>query len=306
MILNTCLILWNHAGVFLTPKTINMKFEKMHAAGNDYIYVNLFEEQVENPEELSRRLSDRHFGVGSDGLVLIGPSTEGDFSMQMYNADGSEGLMCGNAARCVGKFLYERGWTTRKEIALHTKSGIKLLQLSVNRQTDIVESIRVNMGGAILSAEAAGSTGIFQSALNRMIDYPVQFDEQKYRITFVSMGNPHAVIFMNDIDELEIEKIGPKIEHLDLFPERTNVEFIEVIDSTHLKMRVWERGSGETLACGSGACAAVVAGVITGRSKSKALVKLKGGILEVAWDKTANQVYLTGDAHFVFKGEVGQ
>lgn len=283
-----------------------MKFEKMQAAGNDYIYVNLFEEQVENPQELSRRLSDRHFGVGSDGLVLIGPSTEGDFSMQMYNADGSEGLMCGNAARCVGKFLYERGWTTRKEIALHTKSGIKLLQLSVNRQTDIVESIRVNMGGAILSAEAAGSAGIFQSALNRMIDYPVQFDEQKYRITFVSMGNPHAVIFMNDIDELEIEKIGPKIEHLDLFPERTNVEFIEVIDSTHLKMRVWERGSGETLACGSGACAAVVAGVITGRSKSKALVKLKGGILEVAWDKTANQAYLTGDAHFVFKGEVGQ
>ena len=281
-----------------------MKFEKMHAAGNDYIYVNLFEEQVENPEELSRRLSDRHFGVGSDGLVLIGPSTEGDFSMQMYNADGSEGLMCGNAARCVGKFLYERGWTTRKEIALHTKSGIKQLQLSVNRQTDIVESIRVNMGSAILSADSAGSTVIFQSALNKMIDYPVQFDEQKYRITFVSMGNPHAVIFMNDIDELEIEKIGPKIEHLDLFPERTNVEFIEVIDSTHLKMRVWERGSGETMACGSGACAAVVAGVITGRSKSKALVKLKGGILEVSWNKTANQVYLTGDAHFVFKGEV--
>ena len=304
MILNTCLILWNHAGVFLTPKTINMKFEKMHAAGNDYIYVNLFEEQVENPEELSRRLSDRHFGVGSDGLVLIGPSVEGDFSMKMYNADGSEGLMCGNAARCVGKFLYERGWTTRKEIALQTKSGIKLLKLSVDRQTDSVESVRVNMGSAILSAEAAGSKGIFQSALNKMIDYPVQFDEQKYRITFVSMGNPHAVIFMNDIDELEIEKIGPKIEHLDLFPERTNVEFIEVIDSTHLKMRVWERGSGETLACGSGACAAVVAGVITGRSKPKASVNLKGGVLEVAWDRSANQVYLTGDAHFVFKGEV--
>lgn len=281
-----------------------MKFEKMHAAGNDYIYVNLFEEQVENPEELSRRLSDRHFGVGSDGLVLIGPSVEGDFSMKMYNADGSEGMMCGNAARCVGKFLYERGWTTRKEIALHTKSGIKMLKLSVNRHTDIVESVRVNMGSALLSAEAAGSTGIFQSALHEMIDYPVQFDEQKYRITFVSMGNPHAVIFMNDIDELEIEKIGPKIEHLDLFPERTNVEFIEVTDSTHLKMRVWERGSGETMACGSGACAAVVAGVITGHNKPKAWVKLKGGVLEVAWDRTANQVYLTGDAHFVFKGEV--
>lgn len=281
-----------------------MKFEKMHAAGNDYIYVNLFEEQVDSPEELSRRLSDRHFGVGSDGLVLIGPSTDRDFSMQMYNADGSEGMMCGNAARCVGKYLYERKLTSQKEIALHTKSGIKHLSLSVNPHTDLVERVRVNMGGAILSADAAGVTAYFQTTLPEMIDYPVEVDDQQYRITFVSMGNPHAVIFMNDIDKLEIEKIGPKIEHLHLFPERTNVEFIEVADSTHLKMRVWERGSGETLACGSGACAALVAGVITHRCEPEATLQAKGGILDVAWDEANNQVFLTGDAHFVFKGEV--
>lgn len=281
-----------------------MKFEKMHAAGNDYIYVNLFEEQVDSPEELSRRLSDRHFGVGSDGLVLIGPSTDGDFSMQMYNADGSEGMMCGNAARCVGKYLYDRRLTSMKKIALHTKSGIKHLSLSVNPRTDLVERVRVNMGAAILSADATGVTAYFQTTLPEMIDYPVEVDDQQYRITFVSMGNPHAVIFMNDIDKLEIEKIGPKIEYFHLFPERTNVEFIEVADSTHLKMRVWERGSGETLACGSGACAALVAGVITHRCEPEATLQAKGGILDVAWDESNNQVFLTGDAHFVFKGEV--
>ncbi|MEN6588189.1 MAG: diaminopimelate epimerase [Proteiniphilum sp.] len=279
-----------------------MRFEKMHAAGNDYIYVNLFEEKVENPGELSRRLSDRHFGVGSDGLVLIGPAEEGgDFSMQMFNADGSEGLMCGNAARCVGKFLYERGLTTRTEIALHTQSGIKYLTLTVDPATGKVERIRVNMGKAAFTASDLLRS---QITLPEMVDYPVQIDEQWYRITFVSMGNPHAVIFMNDMDSLEIEKIGPKIEHLNLFPERTNVEFIEVADRTHLKMRVWERGSGETLACGSGACAAVVAGVITNRCDPKASVQLKGGILEVEWERDHNQVFLTGDAHFVFKGEV--
>jgi len=278
-----------------------MKFEKMHAAGNDYIYVNLFEEKVENPEELSRRLSDRHFGVGSDGLVLIGPAEEGDFSMQMFNADGSEGLMCGNAARCVGKFLYERGLTTRTEIALQTKSGIKYLTLTVNPDTGKVERIRVNMGKA---AFADSDLLRSQVTLPEMVNYPVQMDGREYRITFVSMGNPHAVIFMNDIDSLEIEKIGPKIEHLNLFPERTNVEFIEVMDPAHLKMRVWERGSGETLACGSGACAAVVAGVITNRCDPKAMVQLKGGILEVEWQRDLNQVFLTGDAHFVFKGEI--
>jgi|LSQX01.2.fsa_nt_gb diaminopimelate epimerase len=278
-----------------------MKFEKMHAAGNDYIYVNLFEEKVENPAELSRRLSDRHFGVGSDGLILIGPSGEGDFSMRMFNADGSEGEMCGNAARCVGKYLYERGLTDRREIALSTGSGIKQLSLTVNPVTNLVELIRVNMGNAIFSA---GDTAHFQTTLPEMVNYPVEIDGKAVEITFVSMGNPHAVIFMEDIDTLEIEKIGPKIEHHPLFPERTNTEFIEITDRAHLRMRVWERGSGETLACGSGACASVVAGAVTGRTDPRATVQLKGGVLEVEWDRDLNRVYLTGDAHFVFKGEV--
>lgn len=278
-----------------------MKFEKMHGAGNDYIYVNLFEERVDDPEALSRRVSDRHFGIGSDGLVLIGPDEEGDFSMRMFNADGSEGAMCGNAARCVGKYLYERGLTTKKEIALNTKSGIKHLSLTVNPHSNEVESVHVNMGGAILSDSDLART---QVTLPKMVNYPLQVDDREYPITFVSMGNPHAVIFMNGIDNLEIEKIGPKIEHHPLFPERTNVEFIEVIDRSHLKMRVWERGSGETLACGSGACASLVAGVITNRCDPKASVRLKGGTLEVEWERDDNQVFLTGDAQFVFKGEV--
>lgn len=274
-----------------------MQFEKMQAAGNDYIYVNLFEEQVDNPELLSRRMSDRHFGVGSDGLVLIGPDDEGDFSMKMYNADGSEGSMCGNAARCVGKYLYERGLTSKKEIALNTKSGIKYLSLTVNTDTNEVETVRVNMGKAAFS-----DPGLV--TIPEMVNYPLQVNGQEYPVTFVSMGNPHVVIFMNGIDDLEIEKIGPQIEHHSLFPERTNVEFIEVIDKNHLKMRVWERGSGETLACGSGACASLVAGVITHRCDPKASIQLKGGTLEVEWERENNQVFLTGDAHFVFKGEI--
>lgn len=278
-----------------------MQFEKMQAAGNDYIYVNLFEEQVEDPEVLSRQISDRHFGIGSDGLVLIGPDTEGDFSMKMYNADGSEGAMCGNAARCVGKYLYERGLTTKKEIALNTKSGIKYLSLMINPQSNEVERVRVNMGEAVFSDSDASYPLV---SIPGMVNYPLQVDGHEYPITFVSMGNPHVVIFMDGIDELEIEKIGPQIEHNPLFPQRTNVEFVEVTDRSHLKMRVWERGSGETLACGSGACASLVAGVFTGRCDPKASIQLKGGTLEVEWEKDNNQVFLTGDARFVFRGEI--
>lgn len=274
-----------------------MKFDKMQAAGNDYIYVNLFEERVSNPEELSRSVSDRHFGVGSDGVVLIGPDDVGDFSMRMFNADGSEGAMCGNAARCVGKYLYEKGLTTKTEIALNTKSGIKVLSLQVHPESNEVESVTVNMGEAAFSDLAL-------VAIPDLVNYPLSVDGREYDITFVSMGNPHVVMFMNDIDDIDIEKIGPLIEHHSLFPERTNVEFVEVIDDTHLKMRVWERGSGETFACGSGACASLVAGVVTGRCAPKASVRLKGGILQVEWEKNSNRVFLTGDAHFVFKGEL--
>ncbi len=271
-----------------------MKFEKMQAAGNDYVYVNLFEEKVDNPVELSRKISNRNFGIGSDGLVLIGPSDIGDYFMHMFNADGSEGLMCGNAARCVGKYLYERGLTSITEIDLNTKSGIKHLSLHVNKKSNTVDLIKVNMD----------KPELHHSLLNSMIEYPVMIEEQEYKITYVSMGNPHAVIFVEDVTKIEIEKIGSQVELLHYFPERANVEFVEKVNSGYLKVRVWERGSGETLACGSGACAAVVAGVITGRSDSTCSVELKGGTLEVDWNKTTNDVYLTGDAHFVFKGEV--
>ncbi len=290
--------------VFFYTTILDMKFEKMHAAGNDYIYVNLFEEKVDDFASLSRQLSNRNFGVGSDGLVLIGPSDTGDFFMHMFNADGSEGMMCGNAARCVGKYVYERGLTNKTEIELETISGLKHLSLKVNRHNNKVGQVKVNMGRPILYSDSKNDNEIFQLSLNRMIDYPVQLEEHKYRITFVSMGNPHAVIFMNDISNMDIKNIGCKIEHLEHFPERTNVEFVEVVSSKQLNVRVWERGSGETLACGSGACAAVVAGAVTGRCKPKASVKLKGGTLEVDWDKNTNRVYLTGDSHFVFKGEL--
>lgn len=278
-----------------------MKFEKMQGTGNDYIYINLFEEKVNNPSELSRKLSDRHFGVGSDGIVLIGPGDEGDFSMRMFNADGSESEMCGNAARCVGKYLYERGLTRMKEIDLWTRSGIKPLRVAVNPRTGEVDSVRVDMGKAVFSGDDAIRS---QVAIPDMVDYPLRADDQLYLLTFVSMGNPHAVIFTHDIDQLEIEKIGPMIEFNPLFPERANVEFIEVIDEAHIKMRVWERGSGETMACGSGACAAVVAGIVTKRCGAKVSVQLKGGVLEVEWDQPGNRVFLTGDAHFVFKGVI--
>ncbi|WP_436415516.1 diaminopimelate epimerase [Petrimonas sp.] len=277
-----------------------MKFTKMHGIGNDYIYINLFDEKVDNPEELSRRLSDRHFGVGSDGLVLIGPSETGDFSMRMFNVDGSEAQMCGNAARCVGKFVYDKGLTTKKEIALETRSGIKMVELTVNPDTDKVESVRINMGPAILSAEAIP----VQFPLSEIIDYPLSIDGSEYRITCVSMGNPHAVVFTTNIDALNIEDIGPKIETHPAFPERTNVEFIEIIDRHTLKMRVWERGSGETLACGTGACASVVAGVLNGLCEPQATVLLKGGNLEIEWNRAENNVYLTGAAEFVFEGSV--
>lgn len=288
----------SHIRVFLTGD--NMKFEKMHGTGNDYIYFNLFEENINNPEELSRKLSDRHFGVGGDGIVLIGPSEEGDFSMRMFNADGSEAEMCGNASRCVAKYLYERGLTKEKEIALSTKSGIKYLQLTVDPGTDTVERVRVNMGKAVLNADAIP----VQFTLPEVIDQPFEIDGREYRITCVSMGNPHAVIFTEGIDELKIEEVGPKIEHHSAFPQRTNVEFIEVIDRNTLKMRVWERGSGETLACGTGACASLVAGVLNDVCDPKVTIQLRGGALEIEWDEPNNQVYLTGDAHFVFKGEI--
>lgn len=277
-----------------------MKFTKMQGTGNDYIYFNLFEEQISDPSSLAIQLSDRHFGIGGDGIVLIGPSDTGDFSMRMFNADGSEAQMCGNASRCVGKYLYDKGMTHKKEIVLSTKSGIKHLQLHIDPETDTVKTVRVNMGSATTACDQIPVV----STLSEVIDQPLSIDGNPYRITCVSMGNPHAVIFTTGIDGMKIEEIGPKIENHPMFPERTNVEFIEIIDRNTLKMRVWERGSGETLACGTGACAATVAGVINNRCNNNVTVRLKGGDLQIEWDQSNNQVYLTGDAHFVFEGEI--
>ena len=236
-----------------------MKFTKMHGIGNDYIYFNCFEETVDNPEELSIRLSDRHFGVGGDGIVLIMPSDKADFRMRMFNADGSEGKMCGNATRCIGKFVYDKGLTDKTRITLETLSGIKILDLDV--KDGKVEKVTVDMGKANFKA---GEIPVI-SGSNEVVEQELTVGDRTDKITCVSMGNPHCVIFTEGIDSLELEKIGPGYENHPMFPERINTEFVEFIDPHTLKMRVWERGSGETLACGTGACATVSAAVKTGR-----------------------------------------
>ena len=276
-----------------------MKFTKMHGIGNDYIYINGFEEQLENPGELSIRLSDRHKGVGSDGLVIILPSSKADFRMQMFNADGSEAEMCGNAARCIGKYVYEKGMTDKTELTLETLAGIKTLQLFLDERNNVV-SVTVDMGKPVLEAEKIPTT----LPGKKIVNFPVSFDGINYAITCVSMGNPHTVIFTENIANMDIEKMGKKIENAPIFPRRTNVEFIEVIDKSRIEMRVWERGSGETMACGTGACASVVAGVLNGLVSRKATVELLGGNLEIEWNENDEHVYLTGPAETVFEGEI--
>ncbi len=276
-----------------------MKFTKMHGIGNDYIYINGFEEQLENPGELSIRLSDRHKGVGSDGLVIILPSSKADFRMQMFNADGSEAEMCGNAARCIGKYVYEKGMTDKTELTLETLAGIKTLQLFLDERNNVV-SVTVDMGKPVLEPEKIPTT----LPGKQIVNFPVSFDGINYAITCVSMGNPHTVIFTENIANMDIEKMGKKIENAPIFPRRTNVEFIEVIDKSRIEMRVWERGSGETMACGTGACASVVAGVLNGLVSRKATVELLGGNLEIEWNENDEHVYLTGPAETVFEGEI--
>ncbi len=277
-----------------------MKFTKMHGTGNDYIYVNGFTESIEDPREAAILWSDRHKGIGSDGLVLILPSETCDFRMRMFNADGSESEMCGNASRCIGKYVYDKGLTDKTEVSLETLAGVKILKLFVGTDNK-VEKVTVDMGAPIL--QAAQIPTILEG--EEIVSRPVEFTpEIKYDITTVSMGNPHAVIFTSGISELNLPAIGPKIENSPIFPRRTNTEFIEVIDSSHIKMRVWERGSGETLACGTGACASVVAGVMNGLTERKTKVELLGGELEIEWNKEDNHVYLTGSATTVFEGEI--
>ena len=277
-----------------------MKFTKMHGIGNDYIYVNGFEEQIDNPAEFAIKYSDRHKGIGSDGLVLILPSTHSDFRMRMFNADGSESEMCGNASRCIGKFVYDKGLTQKTDITLETLAGVKKLKLFLNNDNK-VENVTVDMGEPILEGSRIPTTIDNANIVNEPINVGTS---TQYNITCVSMGNPHTVIFTNNIHKLNLQEIGPTIENASMFPRRTNVEFIDVISSERLKMRVWERGSGETMACGTGACAAAVAGVLNGMSSRKVTVELLGGELVIEWNAFDNRVYLTGGATTVFEGEI--
>jgi len=277
-----------------------MKFTKMHGIGNDYIYVNGFEEKIENPVEFAITWSDRHKGIGSDGLVLILPSTYCDFRMQMLNADGSEAEMCGNAARCIGKYVYEKGLTEKTNLTLETLSGIKRLELFLGKDNK-VDRVTVDMGEPVLEASQIPVIFDTENVLNEMVHFSPSV---QYRITTVSMGNPHAVIFTKNIHKINLPKIGSLIENASIFPRRTNVEFIEILASDRLNMRVWERGSGETLACGTGACAAVVAGILNGFCDRKTTVKLLGGELVIEWNAFDNHVYLSGSATTVFEGEI--
>lgn len=275
-----------------------MKFTKMQGIGNDYVYVNCLEEKVDHPEELAKLVSDRHFGIGSDGLILIKPSEVADFEMAMYNADGSRGEMCGNGIRCVAKYVYDRGLTDKTHISIETLAGIKYLELTVEKGQ--VSQVRVDMGEPELLAEKIPVI----SQQEKVIDVPITAGEKEYRMTCVSMGNPHCVVFMEDVEDLEIEKIGPLFENHKLFPKRINTEFVKVIDRKTLQMRVWERGSGETLACGTGACATAVAAMLNGFCEDEVQIHLLGGDLTIEWNKESNHVFMTGPAEIVFDGEI--
>lgn len=275
-----------------------MKFTKMHGIGNDYVYVNCFKETVEHPSEMAIKVSDRHFGIGSDGLILIKPSEVADGKMEMYNADGSQGAMCGNGIRCVAKYMYDYGITDKTSISVETKSGIKYLDLTIKEGK--VDTVKVNMGTPILKAVDIP----VRSEKEQVIDEPVMVDGKEWKITCVSMGNPHAITYIDDVKNLEIEKIGPKFENHEIFPDRVNTEFVRVIDRNTVEMRVWERGSGETLACGTGACAVAVSSILNGLTEEEVTVKLLGGDLKIFWDRTENKVYMTGSATTVFDGEI--
>ena len=275
-----------------------MKFTLMQGCGNYYVYINCFEEKVEDAPALARKVSDRHFGIGADGLVLIKPSSRDDFTMEMYNADGSQGKMCGNAIRCVGKYVFDHGMTKKRELAVETLAGTKYLSLNVSG--DKVSEVTVLMGVPVFEPEKIPVVAEGKS----VVDMPVTVDGRKYRITVVSMGNPHAVIFVEDTKNFPIEKIGPLFERHEMFPERVNTEFVKVLDRENINMRVWERGSGETWACGTGACASAVASVINGYTDGKVTVHMLGGNLHIRYDGEGGQVHMTGPAVEVFRGEL--
>lgn len=275
-----------------------MKFTKMQGIGNDYVYINCFEETVKDPSALSIRLSDRHFGIGSDGVILIEPSEVADCKMDMYNADGSRGMMCGNGIRCVGKYVYERGIARKDVLTVETLSGIKTLYLSV--ENGKVKELEVNMGKPIFEPDQIPAD--FKKA--KVVNEPLLVDGKEYHVTCLSMGNPHCVLFVDNTDDLPIAEIGPKFEHHPAFPQRVNTEFIQLIGQNEVKMRVWERGSGETLACGTGTCAAAVACFLNGKTGRNVLVHLLGGDLKIRWDEKSGDVFMKGPAEFSFDGSV--
>lgn len=278
---------------------MKLEFTKMQGCGNDYVYVNGFTQKVEpeKKKEVVTALSDRHFGIGSDGVIFINPSEIADFEMEMYNADGSRAEMCGNGIRCVAKYVYDHGMTDKTDFTIESFGKVK--QIAVMAKNKNAELIRVDMGEPVLEPPKIP----VRSKMERVIDEPIEADGREFRMTCVSMGNPHAVIF-EDPDAIGLEKIGPVIENHKVFPNRTNTEFVKVLDRGNVRMRVWERGTGETLACGTGCCATGVACVLNGLTDRKITVHVLGGDIEIEWNEDDNHVYMTGPAATVFKGEV--
>lgn len=274
-----------------------MKFTKMHGCGNDYVYVNGFTEKVADKPKAVVALSDRHFGIGSDGVIFINPSQQADFEMEMYNADGTRAEMCGNGIRCVGKYVYDHGMTDKTSITVESFGKVKYLDLTV--ENGKVVKVKVNMGKPELTAKDVPVVSVHE----QVIDEEIIVKGKSYRMTCVSMGNPHAVVFMDDVEHLAIEEIGPYFENHERFSNRTNTEFVQVIDDSHVKMRVWERGTGETLACGTGCCATAVACVLNRLTGAHVTVQVLGGEIEIYWDQKENLVYMTGPAVTVFEGE---
>ena len=275
-----------------------MKFTKMHGCGNDYVYVNLFQEQLDNPAEVSIKVSDRHFGIGSDGLITIGPSDKADFRMRIYNADGSEAEMCGNGIRCVAKYVYDHKLIDKTEITVETGAGVLTLKLFV--ENGKVAQVRVDMGCPML---APAEIPVVASG-DKVIDEPIEVGGKTWYMTCVSMGNPHAVVFVDDTASFPLETYGPLFENHERFPKRTNTEFVQIISRTEANMRVWERGSAETWACGTGTCASVLAAILNGKTEDKVLVHLRGGDLTIEYDRATNHVFMTGPATEVFTGEI--
>ena len=275
-----------------------MRFTKMEGLGNDYVYVNCLAEQIDNPASLVQMVSDRHFGIGSDGLILIRPSSVADFFMEMFNADGSRSEMCGNGIRCVGKYVYDHGLTDKTRVDVNTLAGIKHLELHV--EDGVVATVTVDMGEPVLEA------GLIPVVAEQspVVAQPIEVCGQTFEMTCVSMGNPHAVVFVDDVEGFPVEEIGRPFEFHPAFPRRVNAEFVQVISPTEVAMRVWERGTGETLACGTGACATTVACILNGRTEDEITLHLLGGDLKVRWDREQNRVFMTGPATTVFDGEI--